>query len=292
MRKTITLFISLALLFFIVIRCSTSPNSLDLENNASDLTGKYDADIVDSKLYLHMILENDKHIKVLERRDTIDLSKGYRLRIAAKLKEIASQIMSKTVNLDSKKSILSVQTLIDTFAKSYNATDMANEEVQGLFYYLAIFKMINRYNEELSTNKLAELKCTTYNGYIVGLSPYHAKEDIIINTKNLKEYLSAGNARKLTSPQVNIIVETLNNYSLSEIALSDLENEVEQDMLKQSKTLKTAWLEGGDCGCCGNYEGVCWFANDACYIHDYLCQDCKPQWFCFKGCKPTPCTPW
>ncbi|MFV0506146.1 MAG: hypothetical protein ACK5L5_05470 [Bacteroidales bacterium] len=46
---------------------------------------------------------------------------------------------------------------------------------------------------------------------------------------------------------------------------------------------------GGDCGCCGNYSGRCWYCNLACYVHDNQCENCTLRWYCLPGCVPTPC---
>lgn len=43
---------------------------------------------------------------------------------------------------------------------------------------------------------------------------------------------------------------------------------------------------GSDHGCCGNYSGCCLYWNPICYIHDRMCTDCEPAWFCLPGCKP------
>ncbi len=43
---------------------------------------------------------------------------------------------------------------------------------------------------------------------------------------------------------------------------------------------------GSDHGCCGNYSGCCLYWHPGCYVHDKMCTDCKPEWFCLPGCKP------
>ncbi len=43
---------------------------------------------------------------------------------------------------------------------------------------------------------------------------------------------------------------------------------------------------GSDHGCCGNYSGCCLYRSLACYIHDRMCSECTPAWFCGPGCKP------
>ncbi len=37
--------------------------------------------------------------------------------------------------------------------------------------------------------------------------------------------------------------------------------------------------------CCGNYLGCCYYVNPICYVHDTMCSDCRPSWFCLRGCK-------
>ena len=44
--------------------------------------------------------------------------------------------------------------------------------------------------------------------------------------------------------------------------------------------------DGSDWGCCGNYDGCCYFVAPICLIHDQLCSNCTPSWFCFSGCIP------
>ena len=43
---------------------------------------------------------------------------------------------------------------------------------------------------------------------------------------------------------------------------------------------------GRDLGCCGSYDGPCWFSNILCYWHDRICICCFSWWFCFSGCRP------
>lgn len=47
---------------------------------------------------------------------------------------------------------------------------------------------------------------------------------------------------------------------------------------------------GTDCGCCGNYSGLCYLCSLACYLHDITCQLCIPVVYCLPGCVPGPCT--
>jgi hypothetical protein len=45
--------------------------------------------------------------------------------------------------------------------------------------------------------------------------------------------------------------------------------------------------QGGDCGCCGNYSGLCYFCHLGCYMHDQECEGCG--FGCVPACVPRPC---
>jgi len=56
-----------------------------------------------------------------------------------------------------------------------------------------------------------------------------------------------------------------------------------------SSRFDSGWnIRGSDYGCCGNYEGCCTFASDACYTHDHQCRCCDLSWYCLSGCVPDP----
>ena len=271
------------------IHCSDEQNNLNLENvDSENLTAKYSGQIRENKLILSLeLLDIDKKT-ILKRGDRIDISDGFRLNVHTQLKEIAKNILETTSSKDILPITNAIQNAINKFAESHELEDMGKEEVQGMFYYLAVFKMISRYNEEKLSNPLSTLHCASYNGYIVGLTPYYTKEDLKINKNDLIKYLS-GNPTRLTRSDANDIIILLKESNTTEITFLSLEESIGLRSIEKSKTLKSAWLEGGDCGCCGNYQGVCYFWQGVCWVHDYMCQQCSPDWYCLKGCKPTPC---
>lgn len=55
-----------------------------------------------------------------------------------------------------------------------------------------------------------------------------------------------------------------------------------------SKSNRCLIGKGSSHGCCGNYEGCCYYRHMYCYVHDKLCTNCTPSWFCFNGCVPDP----
>jgi hypothetical protein len=120
--------------------------------------------------------------------------------------------------------------------------------------------------------------------YITGLSSFAVEEDTYIDIQGFKDYLN-----NLAATQQN---EGIAYY------LGALENVTDPKLNMLEITVKlqeyftvhaTLWPTGGQCGCCGNYSGPCYYWSKVCLAHDYACQSCSPSWFCFSGCKAGSC---
>lgn len=163
---------------------------------------------------------------------------------------------------------------------------------------MSVFNAINRY-QEISMFKSTQtppiIQITPYDGYITGLTPFRAKEDIILNISDFENWLENYAGYRLLDRDIVYIKTKISN--LQNLSLKEYQNLVHEPLNTQDQSnLSTedvnydCWfLCGGDCGCCGNYEGQCYYAHIFCYGHDYLCESCDPGWFCFSGCQPTPC---
>ena len=99
-------------------------------------------------------------------------------------------------------------------------------------------------------------------------------------------YLS-GNASKLTKQKANIIVDLLKAYNHENFMLLELESLLDVKYCEKSTTLRVP-LEGGDCGCYGNYSGHCRMTSIYCWEQISYVKVVHPA-FCFSGCKPAPC---
>lgn len=120
--------------------------------------------------------------------------------------------------------------------------------------------------------------------YITGLSSFAVEEDTYLDIRGFKDYL-------------NNLAATQQNEGI-EYYLGALENvrDPKLNMLEITVKLQeyftihaTLWPQGGQCGCCGNYSGPCYYWSKVCLAHDYACQSCSPSWFCFSGCKAGSC---
>ncbi len=225
-------------------------------------------------------------------------SKGYRLDIANSLKSEAKKLASK---ISKAKAKLIAETIMEFIEGYDNPGDFKNEKMMGLFYYNSIFNAIYRHHtiNQFNSNSrtLSDIQITPYNGYITGLTPFMAKEDIVMDIPHFKNYLNSYSLSRLSKEDINYIINKVGNRS--SMSFKDYEDLVHGSLKANSvAALANArttgedgcfLLCGGDCGCCANYEGQCYYAAPICYVHDYLCQSCSPSWFCFSGCQPTPC---
>lgn len=138
-------------------------------------------------------------------------------------------------------------------------------------------------------DEMPSLDQGVFEGTALGISPFILNEDIIVNKKALQDEL-AKDLLQMSSDDKGLYVfqEVLAGMNSSMFTLSDLLREMD-DYRKRHPELKSAsgwWPSGSSHGCCGNYSGPCLYWHPACYIHDKMCKDCKPTWFCFSGCQP------
>lgn len=292
--KKLSLALKIFLLAALMSNCSEDSNLVadqKLENFTFKLLSKngnlnYRAKIKESgHLYFVLQIKNFSKSNIFE-MDIDVTSQGYKLVVSDILEQKALS-WANTIDNETVK-IASVE--IENFINQHEeVTDFQLIESQGLFFCRAIFNAINRYQTTTRVSSFSKtnqntLSITTYEGYITDLTPYVAKEDIIISTSNLENYFSTYSNSRLNSEDIQYINRSLEGYQ--SVSLIEYENLVHEPIDQLGDCVL---LCGGDCGCCGNYEGQCYYAHVMCYIHDFLCESCEPSWFCFSGCKPTPC---
>lgn len=290
------------LVFVLIVFQSCSENDQGI-NNTSELQTKhtisnefinldYVASIHQGFLNINITFEIDESIRVSD--FALDVSsKGYRLDISDKLENYSKKLYNNYSSLEAKLISQSITSFLDTYPEP---NDFNKEELQGLFYLKSIFNAIYRTKETnlfRKNNSLSNLIITPYEGYITGISPYHAKEDIQIDIVDFQNWLTNYSGSRLTDKDISYIESKING--LQTLTLMEYQNLVHKPLGQLEKSYKKeskndCWiLCGGDCGCCGNYEGQCFYGHVLCYSHDYLCQSCSPRWFCFSGCEATPC---
>lgn len=262
---------------------SVSSQSLDLKYRS----------YIDESGILNLYLENLRNGEIRNVRLDVT-SDRYRIKIASTLENYSRDWLKDISPTETK---LYVQALTD-YANNYdNPIDFKKEEMQGIYYLISIFNCIDRYYQSISskTAKIYDsLKISPYDGYITGLSPFKSMEDISLDISDFQKWLDSYEGLRLTEHDIKYIKSKISGLSISTISLKDYYDLVHkplEDQISNGSTdnARCFILCGGDCGCCGNYSGQCYFANAFCYVHDYLCQSCQPDVFCLDGCQATPC---
>lgn len=145
----------------------------------------------------------------------------------------------------------------------------------GLFIFHSILNGAER-NQQISFN--------THEGFILGICSFACEEDMVLEYIEIENYVKSNNSNnpdKLGISYINDILPRLNKQNVS---ILSLRNELNTYFNSTSR----GWPDGGQCGCCGNYEGPCVYWSLTCLAHDMACQQCQ-HWWCFSGCGPTSC---
>jgi hypothetical protein len=226
-------------------------------------------------------------------------------------KEISKQITEKQKALSSKftaseiSKILSVMNnMISTLTLNMADDDLLDLKVQGLFMSKSLVQSINRQilkNDENSSfsvssirNEFLDAKIftsnTVYEGFNRGFSTFSLSEDLIVNVRDFNDAINQGS--QSTSQEFQFIQTVLGGVNANNISVFELEQELVRytdnnpDKFEGApSTFGYKWPNGSDHGCCGNYDGDCYYFHPICYLHDKMCQNCKPRWFCLPGCK-------
>lgn len=190
-----------------------------------------------------------------------------------------------------------------------------NEANLSLFYHLAIFNTAIRSID--SSNKTCN--CGMYDKSLNEKTPFFCSEDKLVSKESILVLLSEMSKNNLFEEKTFIPNQTIKYISISKkniFQASDVdrilrkefnifwhyklsEKERENIFINENgdrKVLPPIYdvtcilygaYSGGDCGCCGNYSGICHFCHIACYLHDLACEDCG--WGCGWACVPGPC---
>lgn len=191
----------------------------------------------------------------------------------------------------------------------FNQSDIRKKNIQSIFFHYAILKTKKR-----SLSSKDSIISTPHPGYILGRTYYWNQEDFMVNVKLIKDIfksypdLLSSSKNKQVYDYINSVTDStisfdrIYEFSIpKDVYLKTLSNIVERNKSNSTTNIQTNGIKttqasdcawwcplgcGSDWGCCGNYSGCCLYASLECYIHDRLCGDCTPRWFCFSGCVP------
>lgn len=166
------------------------------------------------------------------------------------------------------------------------AEKLEDRQLRSLVYQsLCIYQTLSRAPVR-DKDHCGNVPFTVMESYLNGLTAFSVEEDEYINIAGFKEFL-----RKLSGQQENegitYYLEALKDETAEELNVVQITERLQAYF---NSTRSARWPQGGQCGCCGNYNGPCLYWNKICLLHDYQCQTCTPRWYCLSGCVPSSCS--
>lgn len=174
-----------------------------------------------------------------------------------------------------------VDKMMDQISSTLEDRQLRSLVYQSLCIYHTLSKAPARDKEECGN-----VSFTIMDSYMNGLTAFSIEEDEFINIPQFKDFL-----KKLSQTQDNegitYYLEALQNETAEVLNVVQITERL-QTYFNETKAAR--WPQGGQCGCCGNYSGPCYYWSKICLLHDYQCQTCTPRWYCLSGCVPSSCS--
>ena len=215
---------------------------------------------------------------------------GYRTKVDSILIVNAQSL----VGVYSATQITFFNTAFQSWASKLDTTlttaQFENEEYEHWYFHNSILKILMR---QIVTRTC---ECEEYKGYIVNKAVFQCEQDIIVSITDLLSFATDSLAKLTNTTAGQNFYNYLHAETMTHVSFHEMKIRFNQIYNADSSGLRMAlplcfWLQGTDCGCCGNYSGVCWYCSMLCFYHDYACwkSKCKPRALCFRGCQTTPC---
>lgn len=312
-RIQILAILSIALLSSLIIyscrkdgKESNDATSKILNFKENKISVAYTSSIVNGFLNFSIDIKDDESGKSIKEdfvinTDKTQLAKEISKQITAKQKALSSQFTASEM----AKILNTMNNMISSVTVNIADDDLLDLNLQGLFMSKSLVQSINRQilksneNSNFSISSIrnefmdAEIYTsnTVYEGFNRGFSSFSLSEDLIVN---VDEFNNTINQNSLAAQQVEavFIKEVLSQVNTHNISIFELERNLisftanNPDLFEGDVSESGyRWPKGSDHGCCGNYDGDCMYFHPICYLHDKMCKNCTPRWFCLPGCR-------
>ena len=167
-----------------------------------------------------------------------------------------------------------------------NVRDTLSQRNQHSFVYQGLFmfrSLLNGAKRDIKNNGV--ITFTVLDSYVLALSSFGCTEEVYINIPDFKNYLEERKKWDKENKGIDYYLGALKNEKSTELNIIEITVRLEEYFQNQF----ARWPQGGQCGCCGNYSGNCYFWSAACLAHDMSCQRCQCD-LCFGGCVPSSCS--
>jgi hypothetical protein len=271
---------------------------------SGDFLLKYRAKLVGNNTESSLQILDKKTDKVTEIIFFIDPSQpGYKLVQHTKVVEQA-KTLSKSLEVSYLNGVASI---FDSFREGIitdRSINSSSQMIQSLAFHRAIILAAKRSQDDCG--------CTPHPGYFVDKTLFLCQEDVHIDPRLYVKLLSNG-GYKMNKTEETLLFFLQKNQVKNTISIDKVFDFIESkehfmerigiayDYISNTgkarvsgavrSKLVVEWCplgKGSDWGCCGNYEGCCYYKNILCYLHDAACSasNCQPVEICFSGCKP------
>lgn len=211
--------------------------------------------------------------------------------------EQLDEVLNKANSLGNSLQLADYQnlsSLTNEFIKRITSNHKGNDYeslFESVFFHSSILNVKKR---SLEQNSACE--CTLHPGYLLNKNGFMCQEDFVMQVSEVKTIIenspsefSDNESQSLLNFLTNTTEQTFNFKELYSkyVSIEDYNASLENLRNSGSNTQSRCWLGlGSSHGCCGNYDGCCYYVNPICHIHDAMCSDCSPRWFCLSGCVP------
>jgi len=218
-----------------------------------------------------------------------------------KLKQ-APAVISEAVKLKSKNISGSILEEVDRILNVtvgyiyYETVGVKNDlVVSSLNYHKSIVNSVVR---DAITHE--GCNCTVHPAFLTEQTFFNCQEEHFYEVSRLKEILNEYAMHYELDESTENLMEFLDTYEEETLRFDEYYSfyidrgdfELLIDNMITNASSGCGWWCllgcGSDHDCCGNYSGCCLYWHPACYVHDKMCKDCEPAWFCLPGCKPDP----
>lgn len=176
----------------------------------------------------------------------------------------------------------SIERMLTAISDTLESRKMKSLVFQSLCIYSTLSKAANR-----DVTSSGNVNFTIMDSYINGTSSFSCEEDEYINIPMFKAYLTSLRSTS-TNPGIDYYLGALQNETANSLNVVEITNRLESYF--NGNASAKVWPQGGECGCCANYDGPCLYWSKICLLHDYQCQNCTPRWFCLPGCVASSCS--
>lgn len=275
-------------------------NLISFEDTINNVAIHYSSQFIENDLQLSIEVnegnsQNSINESIIVEASWISLSNN----MPAIISEIQQRLSVNFTFSEITAMSIAMEEMVSMNIQDLNESELKDLRIQGLFICNSILKSIRRqvfFNNQDPSNPQSHLLTNTSNsvngGFKREMTAFTLSEDVILNVNDIINAVQ-GDPQFALDKGASFFPTMLSNYEHSNITFYDFEQMVlsytannPNDFNDPTSPAGLRWPKGSDHGCCANYSGPCYYWHPICWVHDKLCSDCKPGWFCFSGCVP------